>query len=98
MAMSKFCLRTMARIAGRRSRRLWPTLRGDSAVLDVGATIGGDAHQLVDFAILGTGLARALFDTEQPSVGLLNVGIEEIKGHEEVKEAGRMLREANWPR
>jgi len=95
MAMSKFCLRTMATIDRPAIAALWPTTRGESVVLDVGATIGADAHQLIDFAILGTGMARALFGIERPTVGLLNVGVEEIKGQEEVKEAGRMLREAN---
>jgi glycerol-3-phosphate acyltransferase PlsX len=63
-------------------------------VLDVGATIGADAQQLVDFAILGTAMAHALFQLDRPKVGLLNVGVEEIKGQEEVREAGRLLREA----
>jgi glycerol-3-phosphate acyltransferase PlsX len=94
MAMSKFCLRTMATIDRPAIAAIWPTVRGESVVLDVGATIGADAHQLIDFAILGSGMARALFGIERPSVGLLNVGVEEIKGQEEVKEAGRMLREA----
>ncbi|MGB3898263.1 MAG: phosphate acyltransferase PlsX [Mesorhizobium sp.] len=95
MAMSKFCLRTMATIDRPAIAAIWPTLRGESVVLDVGATIGADAHQLVDFAILGTGMARSVFGVERPTVGLLNVGVEEIKGQEEVKDAGRMLREAN---
>jgi len=95
MAMSKFCLRTMATIDRPAIAAIWPTVRGESVVLDVGATIGADAHQLIDFAILGTGMARSIFGIERPTVGLLNVGVEEIKGQEEVKEAGRMLREAN---
>jgi len=95
MAMSKFCLRTMADIERPAIAAIWPTLRGESVVLDVGATIGADAQLLVDFAIMGAALANALFDVEKPTVGLLNVGVEEIKGQEEVKEAGRMLREAN---
>jgi glycerol-3-phosphate acyltransferase PlsX len=95
MAMSKFCLRTMATIDRPAIAAIWPTLRGESVVLDVGATIGADAHQLIDFAILGTGMARSVFGIDRPTVGLLNVGVEEIKGQEEVKEAGRMLREAN---
>jgi len=95
MAMSKFCLRTMADIERPAIAAIWPTLRGESVVLDVGATIGADAQLLVDFAIMGAALASALFDIEKPSVGLLNVGVEEIKGQEEVKEAGRMLREAS---
>jgi glycerol-3-phosphate acyltransferase PlsX len=95
MAMSKFCLRTMATIDRPAIAAIWPTLRGESVVLDVGATIGADAHQLIDFAILGTGMARSVFGVSRPTVGLLNVGVEEIKGQEEVKEAGRMLRDAN---
>ncbi|MEO3387624.1 phosphate acyltransferase PlsX [Mesorhizobium sp. CAU 1741] len=95
MAMSKFCLRTMAAIERPAIAAIWPTIRGESVVLDVGATIGADAHQLIDFAILGSAMARAIFGIEKPSVGLLNVGVEEIKGQEDVKEAGRILREAN---
>ncbi len=94
MAMSKFCLRTMASVERPAIAAIWPTVRGESVVLDVGATIGADAHQLVDFAILGSAMARALFSIDRPSVGLLNVGVEEIKGQEEVREAGRLLREA----
>ncbi|MEQ1954805.1 phosphate acyltransferase PlsX [Mesorhizobium sp. CN2-181] len=95
MAMSKFCLRTMATIERPAIAAIWPTLRGESVVLDVGATIGADSHQLIDFGILGAAMARAVFGIERPSVGLLNVGVEEIKGQEEVKEAGRLLRDAN---
>jgi len=95
MAMAKFCLRTMANIERPAIAAIWPTLRGESVVLDVGATIGADAQQLIDFSILGAAMSRALFENERPSVGLLNVGVEEIKGQEEVKDAGRMLRAAN---
>jgi glycerol-3-phosphate acyltransferase PlsX len=94
MAMSKFCLRTMATIERPAIAAIWPTVRGESIVLDVGATIGADAHQLVDFAILGAAMARALLETDRPTIGLLNVGVEEVKGQEEVKDAGRILREA----
>lgn len=94
MAMSRFCLRTMARVERPALAAIWPTLRGESIVLDVGATIGADAQQLVDFAVMGSAMARALFEIDRPMVGLLNVGVEEIKGQEEVKEAGRMLRDA----
>jgi phosphate acyltransferase len=94
MAMSKFCLRTMAKIERPAIAAIWPTTRGESVVLDVGATIGADAHQLIDFSILGAAMARALFDIERPTVGLLNVGVEEIKGQEDVREAGALLRAA----
>jgi glycerol-3-phosphate acyltransferase PlsX len=95
MAMSKFCLRTMVAIDRPAIAAIWPTVRSESIVLDVGATIGADAHQLVDFAILGAAMARSIFEIEQPTVGLLNIGVEEIKGQEEVKEAGRLLRDAD---
>lgn len=95
MAMSKFCLRTMAQIERPAIAAIWPTTRGESIVLDVGATIGADAHQLIDFSILGAAMARALFGVDRPTVGLLNIGVEEIKGQEDVKEAGALLREAN---
>jgi glycerol-3-phosphate acyltransferase PlsX len=89
MAMSKFCLRTMANIERPAIAAIWPTLRGESIVLDVGATVGADAQLLIDFTMMGAAMARALFEVEKPTVGLLNIGVEEIKGQEEVKEAGR---------
>lgn len=97
MAMSRFCLRTMADIERPAIAAIWPTLRGESIVLDVGATIGADAQQLVDFSVMGAAMARALIENSKPTVGLLNVGVEEIKGQEEVKEAGRLLRDADLP-
>jgi glycerol-3-phosphate acyltransferase PlsX len=63
----------------------------------VGATVGADAQQLIDFTMMGAAMARALFEIEKPTVGLLNIGVEEIKGQEEVKEAGRLIREAAMP-
>src|SRR5271166_1481333 len=97
MAMAKFCLHTMAPIERPAIAALWPTLRGESIVLDVGATIGGDVRHLVDLAVMGAAMARIVFDIDCPTVGLLNVGVEEIKGVEAVKAAGRILREANLP-
>lgn len=97
MAMSKICLKTMAHVERPAIAAMWPTLRGESIVLDVGATIGADAGHLVDMAIMGAAMARIVFDVERPTVGLLNVGTEEIKGIEAVKEAARLLREANLP-
>ena len=94
MAMSKFCLRTMANVERPAIAGIWPTRRGESIVLDIGATIGADSQQLLDFSLMGGAMARALFEVKRPTVGLLNVGVEEIKGQEEVKEAGRLLREA----
>ena len=96
MAMSKFTLRTMANIERPAIAAIWPTLNGDSVVLDVGATVGADANQLVDFAVMGGAMARALFENERPKVGLLNIGVEEVKGVEQVRAAGRLLREAGF--
>jgi phosphate acyltransferase len=95
--MAKFCLHTMAPIERPAIAAMWPTLRGESIVLDVGATIGADAQHLVDLAVMGAAMARIVFHIDTPTVGLLNVGTEEIKGVEEVKAAGRVLREANLP-
>ncbi|RFC65136.1 phosphate acyltransferase PlsX [Fulvimarina endophytica] len=95
MAMAKFCLRTMAEIERPAIAAIWPTLRGESIVLDVGATIGADAQQLIDFSMMGGAMARALFGLERPTVGLLNIGVEEVKGQDEVREAGRLLKESN---
>ena len=97
MAMAKFNLRMMEGIERPAAAALWPTLKGDTVVLDVGASIGADADHLVDLAVMGSAMARVLFDLERPTVGLLNIGVEEVKGQEDVREAGRMLREANLP-
>jgi len=92
MAMSYFCLRMMAEAERPGIAGVWPTLRGESIVLDIGATIGADANQLVDLAVMGAGMFRALYHIERPSVGLLNVGVEEVKGLEEIRKAGHILR------
>jgi glycerol-3-phosphate acyltransferase PlsX len=97
MAMAKFCLKTLPQIERPAIAAIWPTLRGESIVLDVGATIGADASHYVDLAVMGAAMARIVFDLERPTVGLLNVGVEEIKGIEAVKEAGRLLREGDFP-
>jgi len=94
MAMSKFELKTLAGIERPAIAAVWPTLRGESIVLDVGASIGADAEHLVDLAVMGAAMARILFGLQRPSVGLLNIGVEEVKGLEQVREAGRILREA----
>jgi phosphate acyltransferase len=93
MAMAKFHLKTMAGIGRPAIAALWPTLRGESIVLDVGATIGADAQHLVELAIMGSAMARVVFDLDRPTVGMLNIGVEEVKGIEEIRDAHRILRE-----
>ena len=97
MAMSKLCLHMMPQIDRPAIAAMWPTVRGESIVLDVGATIGADAQHLVTLAIMGAAMAHIVLDVPRPTVGLLNVGVEEIKGIEEVKAASRILRETHLP-
>ena len=97
MAMSRFILRTLPGIERPAIAALWPNIVGQSVVLDLGATVGADARQLIEFAIMGEAMASCLFKIERPRVGLLNIGVEEVKGNEEVREAGRLLRELNLP-
>ena len=93
MVMSKLNLRMMAGINRPAIACQWPTLKGDAIVLDVGASIGADAAHLVHLAAMGSAMARILLHIEKPTVGLLNIGVEEVKGLEPVREAGRILRE-----
>ena len=97
MAMAKFNLHTMPGIERPAIAGLWPTIRGDTVMLDMGASIGAEADHLVDLAVMGSAMARVLFDLDCPSVGLLNIGVEEVKGLESVREAGKFLREAKLP-
>jgi glycerol-3-phosphate acyltransferase PlsX len=97
MAMARFNLKMIEGIERPAIAGLWPTLKGESVVLDVGASIGADADHLINLAAMGSAMARVLFDIERPTVGLLNIGVEEVKGLEEVREAGRLLREGHFP-
>jgi glycerol-3-phosphate acyltransferase PlsX len=97
MAMAKIGLRTMTGVERPAIACLWPTVRGESVVLDVGASIGADARHLVSMAVMGGGMARALFNLERAKVGLLNIGVEEVKGLDAVREAGGILRDAQLP-
>ena len=94
MAMSRLCVKMVPGIERPAIAAVWPTLRGRSIVLDVGATIGAEADQLVDNAVMGAAMARALFGIDCPTVGLLNIGVEEVKGLDGVREAGERLRAA----
>ena len=97
MAMARFNLKMMEGIDRPAIAGVWPTLKGDSIVLDVGASIGADETHLINLAAMGSAMARVLFDIERPSVGLLNIGVEEVKGLEAVREAGRIMRESEVP-
>ena len=97
MAMAKFCLKTLEGVDRPAIAAIWPTVEAECIVLDVGANVGADARQLVEFALMGAAMARALFGLETPSVGLLNIGVEEIKGLDQIREAASVLKEAPLP-
>jgi glycerol-3-phosphate acyltransferase PlsX len=97
MVMAKFCLKTIAGVDRPAIAALWPTVQAECIVLDVGANVGADSRQLVEFALMGAAMARALFGLDRPSIGLLNIGVEEIKGLEQIREAAAVLKEAPLP-
>jgi len=94
MAISKLILRMAAPGLERPAIvASWPTFKGHTAVLDVGANIGSDAEQLVEFAIMGEAFQTAVHGVARPTIGLLNVGSEDMKGNEQVREAHAILRD-----
>lgn len=97
MAMSKLALRTMPGIDRPALAALLPTL-GDTDVvmLDLGANTECDAQNLVQFAVMGSAYARTVLRLDKPRVRLLNIGTEELKGTDELKEAAALLREADY--
>jgi glycerol-3-phosphate acyltransferase PlsX len=97
MAVSMFQLGIVDGVTRPAIATIWPTLRGQSIVLDCGANVSATAEQLVDFAVMGEAFAHVIFGLEKPSVGLLNVGTEDQKGNDAVKGAAQMLRGADLP-
>ncbi|THD80936.1 MAG: phosphate acyltransferase PlsX [Phenylobacterium sp.] len=92
MAISMLILRMSADLDRPALVTSIPTPKGATTFLDVGANVDCDAERLVEFAIMGEAYHRAAHGKARPSIGLLNVGAEEMKGHEEVREANRVLR------
>ncbi len=97
MAMSKFVLKTMTGIDRPAIVTAVPTTRGQCCVLDLGANVQCSSENLVQFAVMGEVFARTVLGVSKPTVGLINIGIEEIKGNEEVKEAAGILRASSLP-
>jgi glycerol-3-phosphate acyltransferase PlsX len=93
MAMAKFVLKTAPGIDRPAIASVFPTPRGVSVMLDLGANVECDANNLVQFAIMGEVYARTVLNLERPSIGLLNVGSEDQKGHDELRAANAILRE-----
>ena len=97
MAMAKLALRTMPGIDRPALAALLPTLgEHDSVMLDLGANTECDAQNLVQFAVMGSAYARTVLGVSKPRVKLLNIGTEELKGTDELKEAAALLREADY--
>ncbi|WP_025898495.1 phosphate acyltransferase PlsX [Sneathiella glossodoripedis] len=92
MAMAKFSLRTLPGIDRPAIASVLPSPKGETVMLDLGANIECDADNLVQFAVMGADFARAVLGRVPPRVGLLNVGSEELKGSDTIKEAGERLR------
>ena len=97
MALSMFILRKVEGVHRPALVGSWPTRNGVCAVLDLGADIAADAEQLVEFAIMGAAFARAVHGVQNPRVALLNIGEEELKGHESIREGARLMRESGLP-
>ena len=91
MATARFVLKTLTGIDRPAIISALPTIRGHSHVLDLGANVDSSAEHLYQFAVMGSVLTSALDNQASPTVGLLNIGEEAIKGNEQVKEAARLL-------
>ena len=92
MAISRFVLKTLPGIDRPAIASQLPTRKGVTTVLDLGANVNCTAEQLVQFGVMGSALVAAVDGNERPSVGLLNIGEEDIKGNEVVKEAAELLK------
>ncbi len=97
MAIAKFVLKTLPGIDRPAICGFFPTARGEAAMLDLGANIQCNAQNLVQFAVMGEVFARTVLNLDRPIIGLLNVGVEDLKGVEEVKEAATILRAIDLP-
>jgi len=95
MATARFVLKTLPGIDRPAICTMLPSIHGHTHVLDLGANIDSTADHLFEFAVMGSVLASAVDNNPRPTVGLLNIGEEEMKGNERVKEAARILANSN---
>ena len=93
MSLSLLNIRTLKGIKRPAIASIWPNMKGESVVLDLGANTKLDSRYLIDNSVLGASLASILFKIDNPSIGLLNVGKEDNKGKEEIKLASDQLKE-----
>lgn len=97
MAMAKLVLKALPGIQRPAIASVVPSIKGRSVMLDLGANISCDSENLAQFAILGVIFARAVMDIERPTVGLLNVGSEQMKGNDVLRAADTLLRSVSIP-
>jgi len=97
MAIAKFVLKTLPGIDRPAIASFFPTRRGESVMLDLGANVECDEENLVQFALMGDVFARTVLGLIEPTVGLLNVGSEDMKGNDAVRGASTRLRSAVSP-
>jgi len=95
MALAKIVIKTMPEIDRPALAAIGPSARGDVVLLDLGANVQCDARNLVEFAIMGDAFARVALGLTTPSIGLLNVGSEELKGDDRVRAAAEILRDSH---
>ncbi len=95
MATARFVLKTLPGIDRPAIISSLPSLRGHTHLLDLGANVESRPRHLLEFAVMGSVLASAVDNVEHPRVGLLNIGEEEIKGNDTVKEAARLLEQCD---
>lgn len=95
MAISRYVLRTMKGIDRPAIAKLMPTISGDVCMLDLGANVESTPEQLFQFGIMGSQFMRAVTGKHNPSVGILNIGSEDIKGHEGIKKASELLKQSS---
>lgn len=95
MALAKIVIKTMPEIDRPALAAIGPSARGDVVLLDLGANVQCDARNLVEFAIMGDAFARTALGLTAPSIGLLNVGSEELKGDDRVRAAAEILRDSH---
>jgi len=95
MALAKIIIKTMPEIDRPALAAIGPSARGDVVLLDLGANVQCNARNLVEFAIMGDAFARVALGLTMPSIGLLNVGSEELKGDDRVRAAAEILRDSH---
>lgn len=97
LALAKFVLRTLPGIDRPAMASFVPTIVGETVMLDLGANVETDAENLVQFAIMGAIFARAVLGVTDPTIGILNIGVEDVKGRDDLRRAAQLLREKTLP-